>query len=130
MGGAFGFGLKRNVLGLYKFLCRSYRSKEDYEQIAKGAGEGGNDGKQVEIKNDDIFLFGFSRGAFTVRVLSGLMLSQALVRYTSEKELDHRARAAYRAYRASRQPKLNLEYPSDFCATSLRRTSTIPRTGL
>jgi len=25
LGGAFGYGLKRNVLNLYKFLCRNYR---------------------------------------------------------------------------------------------------------
>ncbi len=24
LGGAFGYGLKRNVLNLYKFLCRNY----------------------------------------------------------------------------------------------------------
>lgn len=34
LGGAFGFGLKRNVIGLYKFLCRNYRSAADYKKIA------------------------------------------------------------------------------------------------
>src|SRR5262249_61802254 len=28
LGGAFGWGLKRNVLDLYKFLCRNYSSDE------------------------------------------------------------------------------------------------------
>src|SRR5205809_7410354 len=37
LGGAFGIGLKRNVLGLYKFLCRNYKSKQDYEAEAKAA---------------------------------------------------------------------------------------------
>src|SRR5438552_9562548 len=74
MGGAFGFGLKRNVLGLYKFLCRNYRSKQGYEQLAKQArvkkdGVGKPPG---ELRDDEIFLFGFSRGAFTVRILTGL----------------------------------------------------------
>src|SRR6266567_1968225 len=50
MGGAFGYGLKRNVLDLYKFLCRNYQSSDD-----------------------EIFDFGFSRGAFTIRVLIGLV---------------------------------------------------------
>jgi hypothetical protein len=35
LGGAFGFGLKRNVLGLYKFLCRNYKSKNDYKTLPK-----------------------------------------------------------------------------------------------
>ena len=33
LGGTFGFGLKRNVLGLYRFLSRNYKSKEDYEKL-------------------------------------------------------------------------------------------------
>lgn len=78
LGGAFGWGLKRNVLSLYKFLCRNYRA------------------------NDRIFGFGFSRGAFTIRVLSGLVLSQGLVRWHSEEELDLLAKAAYREFRELR----------------------------
>ncbi len=35
LGGAFGVGLKRNVLGLYVYLCRNYRSREDYHEIEK-----------------------------------------------------------------------------------------------
>ncbi len=30
IGGAFGYGLKRNVIDLYKFVCRNYRSASDY----------------------------------------------------------------------------------------------------
>src|SRR3954468_11453102 len=32
IGGAFGYGLKRNVLDLYKFVCRNYRSAIDYRR--------------------------------------------------------------------------------------------------
>jgi hypothetical protein len=49
MGGAFGWGLSRNVRDLYEFLCRHYR------------------------EGDHIYLFGFSRGAFTVRTVAGLI---------------------------------------------------------
>jgi uncharacterized protein (DUF2235 family) len=76
LGGAFGWGLKRNVLDLYKFVCRNYRSDED-----------------------EIFAFGFSRGAFTIRVVMGLICSQGLVRYETEAELYKKARDAYRAFR-------------------------------
>ena len=56
IGGAAGVGLKRNVLRLYRFLCEHYEP------------------------GDRIYLFGFSRGAFTVRVLTGLICSQGIIR--------------------------------------------------
>src|SRR6202140_4609408 len=33
LGGAFGYGLKRNVIDIYKFVCRNYRSSDDYEKL-------------------------------------------------------------------------------------------------
>src|SRR5215831_2312302 len=77
LGGAFGIGLKRNVLGLYKFLCRNYKSKQDYEALARQAGTGNDAAGALpdELKDDEVFLFGFSRGAFTVRILTGLVLT-------------------------------------------------------
>ncbi len=56
LGGALGFGLKRNVLRLYRFLCEHYEP------------------------GDRIYAFGFSRGAFTIRVLIGLVLDQGVIR--------------------------------------------------
>ena len=35
LGGAFGWFLKRNVIELYKFVCRNYRSKEQNEDVAR-----------------------------------------------------------------------------------------------
>jgi uncharacterized protein (DUF2235 family) len=80
LGGVFGFGLKRNVVDLYKFICRNYE------------------------KDDEIFAFGFSRGAFTIRVLVGLIATQGLVGSRSEQELHANALKAYRAYRIERFP--------------------------
>src|SRR5215467_4724356 len=34
LGGAFGWGLKRNVIDLYKFICRNYPSKVDESHSA------------------------------------------------------------------------------------------------
>lgn len=79
LGGAFGYGLKRNVIDIYKFVCRNYQSGED-----------------------EIFGFGFSRGAFTIRVLTGLILDQGLVQATNEIELDRLAIAAFQDYRRRR----------------------------
>jgi hypothetical protein len=45
LGAVFGIGLKTNVLDLYRFACRNYQP------------------------GDEIYAFGFSRGAFTVRML-------------------------------------------------------------
>lgn len=53
---ATGYGLDRDVLNAYTFLCRHYRD------------------------GDRIFLFGFSRGAHTVRVLAGLIYLVGLLR--------------------------------------------------
>ena len=50
LGGAFGYGFSRNVRDLYQFLCRHY-----------------NEG-------DDIYIFGFSRGAFTARTLADFIV--------------------------------------------------------
>jgi uncharacterized protein (DUF2235 family) len=75
LGGAFGWGLKRNVIDLYKFVCRNY------------------------VQGDELYGFGFSRGAFTIRVLVGLIVREGLVTFRSEAELDHRAAAAYRHFR-------------------------------
>src|SRR5690348_16600570 len=50
IGGAFGWGLKRNIVDAYIYLCRNYQP------------------------GDGIFLFGFSRGAFTARVFLVLIL--------------------------------------------------------
>src|SRR5258707_8455937 len=60
LGGAFGFGLKRNVIDIYKFACRNYRKP-----------------------GDEIYGFGFSRGAFTIRVVIGLILDQGLIDATN-----------------------------------------------
>src|SRR5258708_25053804 len=74
LGGAFGWGLKRNVLALYTFLCRNYRP---------AAG-----GRPA----DRIYGFGFSRGAFTMRVLIKFVLSQGLVKnYNSNDDLHQKA---------------------------------------
>lgn len=77
LGGVFGFGLKRNVLDLYQFACRTYQD------------------------GDQIFGFGFSRGAFTIRVVAGFIANQGLVPYHGdEAQLARDSLVAYRAYRA------------------------------
>ncbi|MGD9657564.1 MAG: DUF2235 domain-containing protein [Methylocystis sp.] len=93
--GAFGFGLKRNVLDLYKFLTRHYRDALETQQIAPGET---TEGKTYPPK---IACFGFSRGAFTIRVLIGLVASEGLpLGADSEVELNRLAERAYQKFRA------------------------------
>jgi len=54
-GGMFGIGLAHNVLEAYDWLSRSYRP------------------------GDDIYLFGFSRGAYTVRRVVGMLRKAGLL---------------------------------------------------
>ncbi len=93
--GAFGFGLKRNVLDLYKFLTRHYRDTLETQHIAPSET---TDGKTYPPK---IACFGFSRGAFTIRVLIGLVASEGLpLGADSEAELNRLAERAYQKFRA------------------------------
>ena len=78
LGGVFGWGLKRNVRKLYKFLCRNYKA------------------------GDRIYLFGFSRGAFTVRMLAGMIdYCGVYTDYTDEQDLHQVALDNYNAFRSS-----------------------------
>lgn len=76
LGGAVGLGLQQNVRQLYAFLCRNYQP------------------------GDDIYMFGFSRGAFTIRVLIGLIHGMGLVSGASEGELQQNVRHAFKEYRS------------------------------
>ena len=101
LGGAFGVGLKRNVLDIYKFVCRNYRSKEDYRKLEESAAKAeGRAPVEQDFKDDEIFAFGFSRGSFTIRMLTGLIAKQGLVKYETEKGLNQKAITAYRVHRA------------------------------
>jgi uncharacterized protein (DUF2235 family) len=87
LGGGLGWGLKRNVRTLYTFACLNYRP------------------------GDRIYAFGFSRGAFTIRVLIGLMNDQGLITGVTGRELERRAKWAYRAYRKRFNPTKGLVTP-------------------
>lgn len=78
LGLAFGWGLAGNVRDMYGFLCRTYH------------------------KNDDIYGFGFSRGAFTIRVTMAMIANQGIIDRTqveNDADLDRLIKAAYRRFR-------------------------------
>jgi uncharacterized protein (DUF2235 family) len=70
-GGAFGYGLSRNIRRCYRFLAREYEP------------------------GDKLFLFGFSRGAYTARSLAGLIRNCGILTHDNEDMVD----AAYAFYR-------------------------------
>lgn len=75
LGGALGVGVWSNVRDIYKFVCRNY-----------------------EV-GDQIYGFGFSRGAFTIRLLMGLIGKCGILKADSEAKLIDGVQMAYEAYR-------------------------------
>jgi len=73
-GGAIGVGLDKNIKSAYKWLCQHYRPE------------------------DRIFLFGFSRGAYTVRSLVGMIGSCGLLDLSNleDEKLWKRVKTAYK----------------------------------
>ncbi len=101
LGGVFGFGLKRNILELYRYVCRNYQPAE---------GEKG--GAHAPPGGDEIYGFGFSRGAFTMRLVMALIADQGLVRSDGrESELLRTSADAYRAFRSRFLPR-RLQWPT------------------
>jgi uncharacterized protein (DUF2235 family) len=73
LGGALGIGLARNVRHVYAFLCRHW------------------------AEGDEIYCFGFSRGAFTIRVVTGIIQNQGLITdFSDESDLMRKVAIAYR----------------------------------
>jgi uncharacterized protein (DUF2235 family) len=72
IGGALGVGLEKNILDGYKFLAQKYQ------------------------EGDEVYVLGFSRGAYTARSLVGLIRNCGLV---ENKRLPLRIAMAYGIYR-------------------------------
>lgn len=71
LGGAFGYGTKRKILDVYRFLMATYEP------------------------GDELFFLGFSRGAYTVRSSFGLIRNSGLLK----REFAHKLEDAYALYR-------------------------------
>jgi hypothetical protein len=107
LGGVFGFGLMRNVVDIYSFCCRNYNP------------------------GDRIYGFGFSRGAFTIRIVAGLIAYVGLIKYSGdESDLTAQAHAAYRQYRRRFHTVTRVEKPlrwlRDLFVTPLDKNKLVP----
>lgn len=71
LGGGFGWGIKHKILDAYRFLMTTY------------------------APGDELFFFGFSRGAYTVRSIFGLIRNSGLLKL----EFRHKLADAYSLYR-------------------------------
>ncbi|KAL9094318.1 MAG: hypothetical protein Q9165_003459 [Trypethelium subeluteriae] len=74
--GANGTGLNENVVEAYNFLCLNYEAKLKL----------GSKTELNELESDEIFLFGFSRGAYTVRALVGLINAVGILKKSELKD--------------------------------------------
>ena len=103
LGGAFGIGISRRILDAYAYLIAAYEP------------------------GDDLYLFGFSRGAYTVRSLAGLIRNCGILK----RQFLGRLPDAYRLYRRrdeNSHPALNesrlfrrsFSYESDACVTRIK----------
>ncbi len=96
IGGAFGWGLSRNLIDLYSFAASHYRP------------------------GDRLYLFGFSRGAYTVRALGEMILKCGLLksdRYRTERQPRRLVKQILRAYQREGDEKvaeLRQRYPDGF----------------
>ena len=94
--GATGTGISKNILQAYRFIIRNYEL------------------------NDELFFFGFSRGAFTVRSLAGLIRNSGILKQENIEMVS----AAYRLYK-SRKPE---HQPREVEATLFRKTFGVSET--
>ncbi len=63
-GGGFGLGLEANVREAYNWLVDNYNDNEEHEGLGP----------------DEVYIFGFSRGAYTARSLMGFISSCGLIK--------------------------------------------------
>ena len=101
LGLATGYGLDDNVLAAYAFLVHNYQA------------------------GDQIYLFGFSRGAYTVRVLAGLIHKIGLIS-PEQVNLAGSGLIAYKQFSSDVAPKLRAKFKSAIDAVAAE--DTLPQT--
>ncbi len=85
LGGGFGMGVKKNILDAYRFLVHNY------------------------TPGDEIFCFGFSRGAYTARALCGMLNATGLIEKSQLSQLSD----VYKYYRTRPEKREAEKYQSN-----------------
>lgn len=99
-GGGLGKGIDKNIRDAYRFLALNY------------------------APGDDIFLFGFSRGAYTVRSLGGMLYYCGLVKRPYLRKIPE----AYQLYREQlrpQDPKI-AQFRQDYCHSHPEHNDRVP----
>ncbi len=102
-GGAFGKGIDKNIQDAYRFLCINYQP------------------------GDEIYLFGFSRGAYTVRSLSGMLYHVGLLTHQNFRRIPE----AYELYRTKYEARYESElakYRTKYCHHTEKYGTRVPVT--
>jgi len=94
LGLAFGLGMTRNIEEAYEFLMDNF---ED---------------------NDRIYLFGFSRGAYTVRAIGGLLLKCGLLHRNCQNQIPY-AMKIYREYKMAADNPIARGFRETFSRTCI-----------
>jgi uncharacterized protein (DUF2235 family) len=105
---AFGMGLEDDVLDAYRFLCHTYQSasfkraadnaqRASLKETARNLGirAPSQPASNIVAEDDQIYIFGFSRGAYAARILAGFIHNFGLV----DPSRLHMITEAFRAYR-------------------------------
>jgi uncharacterized protein (DUF2235 family) len=95
LGGAIGRGIDQNIQDVYRLLCLNYE------------------------EGDEIYLYGFSRGAYTVRSLAGLIYCSGLL----YRNKIGQAPQAYKLYRKRTKPG-EISTPNTEEAINFRRNNS------
>src|SRR5262245_21763410 len=105
IGGGFGVGLARNVRHLYAFLSRNYRGSDE-----------------------KVFAFGFSRGAYTIRMLIGLVRNQGLVdpKKFPEQEFQRVVLSRWDAFRKERFRRLRRKHSPETALPEVKKQGLVP----
>lgn len=97
-GGGFGYGISDNIKNAYCFIVSNY------------------------TPGDEIFLFGFSRGAFTVRSIAGMIRNVGILK----RDKRHLVNEAFRRYVArSKKWHPDSEYSINFRENNTHQNETI-----
>ncbi len=102
VGGATGYGLSSRIIKAYRFVCHNY------------------------VKGDELYFFGFSRGAYSVRALAGMIGAVGLLK----TENLHTLPTAFHYYNTHPKKRKQLSFYDEFIANHNTQQVTIKFLGV
>lgn len=103
--GAFGIGISRNIRQLYQFLSMQFSADD------------------ADLEGVKIFLFGFSRGAYTIRSLANMIHELGIIngKQLPPDKLTEQVKKLYNAYRSKPAKRIKLLNAMDSTASIRQR---------